>query len=714
LHPSNKYLQSPPWIHTASIRALHPTRRLCRASRLVIATSIAPPISTEKGVALLNLVSLPCNNASQLNANHVQDRRRERDDRDRRDRRRSRSPAAIDRYQPDRVPRDEYYRRDDDRRDRRRSSTDRMGAPTIDRYVPNQSDPAPVLVNPLPDPMKLEFQVGFTWFAEWWRGEERVKEEKAYAKQGRRAPLKGEREMRQDREAERPKIQAAYDSYKENLQKQQAQAFVRQHKHEDWFRERYVPEVNAPFRERLMNFRKGLFEQWEQDLSSGAFDEFTLEGIPKSESNGLGGVLEKEEGETSAAAEVLGVGDLVPLRGGDIRDQFAQLPTLLIKTIGPTVTRDKLEAFAKEHLGEDEGGFKHLSLSDPNPLKRCHRMGWIVLNPEPSREEEMPDSRAEEATEEENGENGEAAEKPKNLLTTSERGLDKVNGKTIEDSERGNFTVHCALHRPPDAPRKKALWDLFSAPERIQRDLELATRLVRKLDNEMGEEYFGVAKIEERVTQLAESGQLQPAVPAKAENNDMDEGEEEEEGMIEEDEADDEELLTKKKKLDLLVEYLRRVYSFCFFCVFESDSVHELQRKCPGGHLRRPRASLTTSAKETARASASGEPFPLRKNGKDSKNEDGSKAIDGGEDGEMEPESPTEERKAPRPSVRNTQQLQRAYNWVKTFEEKVLQILEPENVNVRKIGGVPVEEGVEEELSKVGSLDRCLMFSTHC
>jgi hypothetical protein len=643
----------------------------------------------------------------------VLDRRRERDDRDRRDRRRSRSPAAIDRYQPDRVPRDEYYRRDDDRRDRRRSSTDRMGAPTIDRYVPNQSDPAPVLVNPLPDPMKLEFQVGFTWFAEWWRGEERVKEEKAYAKQGRRAPLKGEREMRQDREAERPKIQAAYDSYKENLQKQQAQAFVRLHKHEDWFRERYVPEVNAPYRERLMNFRKGLFEQWEQDLSSGAFDEFTLEGIPKSESNGLGGVLEKEEGETSAAAEVLGVGDFVPLRGGDIRDQFAQLPTLLIKTIGPTVTRDKLEAFAKEHLGEDEGGFKHLSLSDPNPLKRCHRMGWIVLNPEPSREEEMPDSRAEEVTEEENGENGEAAEKPKNLLTTSERGLDKVNGKTIEDSERGNFTVHCALHRPPDAPRKKALWDLFSAPERIQRDLELATRLVRKLDNEMGDEYFGVAKIEERVTQLAESGQLQPVVPAKPENNDMDEGEEEEEGMIEEDEADDEELLTKKKKLDLLVEYLRRVYSFCFFCVFESDSVHELQRKCPGGHLRRPRASLTTSAKETARASASGEPFPLRKNGKDSKNEDGSKGIDGGEDGEMEPESPTEERKAPRPSVRNTQQLQRAYNWVKTFEEKVLQILEPENVNVRKIGGVPVEEGVEEELSKVSSLDRRLIFSTH-
>lgn len=652
---------------------------------------------------------------SNLNSLHTQDRRRDRDDRDRRDRRRSRSPAAIDRYQPDRLPRDEYYsRRDDDRnerRDRRRSSPDRMGSGTIDRYVPNQPDPAAITVNPLPDPMRLDFQVGFTWFAEWWRAEQRVKEEKDYAKTGRRAPLKGEREMRADREAERPKIQAAYDQYKENLQKQQASTFVKNHKHEDWFRERYVPEVHDPFRSRLMNFRKGLYDTWEQDLSNGTFDEFTLEGIYKSESNGLGGVLEKEEGETSAAAEVLGVGDLLPLLGGDIRDPIAQLPTLLIKTIGPTVTREKLEAFAKEHLGEDEGGYKHLSLSDPNPLKRCHRMGWIVLNPESSQEEEMPDTRPEEDGEEgEQAENGETnSGKPSNLLTTSERGLDKVNGKTIEDSERGNFTVHCALHRPPDAPRKKALWDLFSAPERIQRDLELATRLVRKLDNELGDEYFGVAKIEERVHQLAESGQLQPSVPSKPAQNpdEMDEGEEQEEGMVEEDETDDEELLTKKKKLDLLVEYLRRVYNFCFFCVFESDSVHELQRKCPGGHLRRPRASLTSAAKETARASASGEAFPLRKNSKDVKNEDGVKGEDGiktGE-GEMEPDSPTAERKAPRPSVRNTQQLQRAYNWVKTYEEKLLQLLEPEHVDLRKIGGVPVEEGVNEELEKVSELN---------
>ena len=639
---------------------------------------------------------------------HETDRRRGGE----RDRRRSRSPTQIDRYQPDRVPRDDYYAsrsRDDGHRERRRSSPQ---PPSIDRYVPGMPEPAPpqILHNPLPDPMKLDFQVGFTWFAEWWRTEQKIKEEKERQKSGRPPPrVRGERETREDREAERPKIQAAYDQYKESLQKTQAQTFVRLHKNEDWFRERYVPEVHEPFRKRLMDYRKGLFAQWEHDLTGGTFDEYTLEGIYKSESNGLGGILEKEEGETTAAAEVLGVGDLLPSRGGDIRDPAAMQPTLLIKTIAPTVTRDNFEAFAKEHLGEEEGGFNHLSLSDPNPLKKCHRMGWIMLHSESELENaDKEDVKVEDNVE---GEDGEAmnTERPR---STSEKALEKINGKTIEDPERGNFTVHCGVHRPPDAPRKKALWDLFSAPERVNRDLELATRLVRKLDNELGEEYFGVAKIEERVQDLAERGLLQPVEKPKQDNDNMDEDAEEgeeDEGMIDEDESDDEELIIKKKKLDLLVEYLRRVYNFCFFCVFESDSVHELQRKCPGGHLRRPRSSLTSAAKEVARASAMSEPFPLKKGtGKSESNMGADAAI---EDGEMplDLESPVEEKKMSmlKPSARNAQQLQRAYNWVKTFEEKILQLLEPENVNIRKLGGVPVEEGLDEELNKVCIPSHC-------
>ena len=196
-----------------------------------------------------------------------------------------------------------------------------------------------------------------------------------------------------------------------------------------------------------------------------------------------------------------------------------------------------------------------------------------------------------------------------------------------------------------------------------------------------------VGKVEERVNDLAGKGYLQPTtVSTKTKDNedgedaDMEDGEEEEEEV--EDENDDEDLLIKKKKLDILVEYLRRVHNFCFYCVFETDSVHELQRKCAGGHLRRPRASLTIAAKEVARASAAGEEFPVKKEIAD-------------EDGEV---SPVEQKKGPRQFGKS--QLQKAFNWVRTFEEKLFQVLEPENVDLKKLGGRPLEEGLDEELAK--------------
>ncbi|KAL0254389.1 hypothetical protein SLS55_009864 [Diplodia seriata] len=611
-------------------------------------------------------------------------------------RERSRSPKVIDRYQPDRSGRDDYYRGRDDLH-RRRSSPPPV-QPGIDRYVPGQ-DPTPALMtNPLPNPLTLDYQVGFNWFAEWWRMEQLVKEEKERQANGGRRPerLKGEREAREERGQEREKIQSAYDSYKEKLQVQMARTFVQQHKGEEWFKERYDPEVREGFRQLLSDFRRGIYSQWEQDLDAGRFDEFTLEGIYKSESNGAGGVVEKEEGETTAANEVLGVGDLLPSKGGDMRDEAALQPTLLIKTIAPTVSRAKMEAFCKEHLGENEGGFKWLSLSDPNPLKKCHRIGWVILNPgaEQASKDERGDGREEE------GEEFDMARSEADVPTvsTAEKALAEINGKTIQDEVRGDFTCHVGIHEPPAAPRKKALWDLFSAPERVERDLQLAMRLVSRLDEELGPENNSLSKIEERVEMLVSQGALQPPVTApsakkekKEEDEELEEGEEdvnmedEEEGAYDE-EVDDEELLVKKKKLDLLVEYLRRVFSFCFFCVFESDSVHELTRKCPGGHLRRPRSSLTTAAKTVAKASAAGQAFPLKK--QESTTEEESAG------------SPSQDRKTFKTSGKNQQQLQRAFNWVKTYEDKLLQILEPENVDLKKLGGKPVEEAMEDELIK--------------
>ncbi|MCJ1313487.1 hypothetical protein MMC25_007165 [Agyrium rufum] len=624
-------------------------------------------------------------------------------------RHRSRSPPMIDRYQPgdrgDRGPYDDGYPPRDyppRREERRRNAS----PPNIDRYVPGQdTEPVQIRTNPLPPPITLDFQVGFTWFGEWWRAEQAIKEDKERARNGGRRPverMKSDKEQKEEREKEHAQIQAAYDIYKEELQVKMAKTFVQLHKSEEWFKERYVSEIQTPIRQKLMDFRRAALNQWDNDLDSGVFDEFSLEGIYKSESNGAGGVVEREEGEAVAAAEVLGVGDLVPSRGGDIRDDSALQPALLIKTLAPMVSREKIEAFCKEHLGENDGGFKWLSLSDPNPQKKCHRIGWIMLHPE---SEVAPPVDRGDGRDEENDEDMEVSNQTnenKSLLTTSEKALDAINGKTIHDEIRGDFTCHVGVHSPPRELRKKALWDLFSAPERIERDLSLAERIITKYDQEMGEDVGGLAKIQSRIEDLRSKGLLQSASSAskkfKKEGDaiameDVEEGaadeDDEDEGAFD-DETDDEDLLVKKKTLDLIIEYLRRVHNFCMFCVFESDSVHELIRKCAGGHLRRPRASLSTLAKLAGKASAAGEPFPTKRRDSNANAEEGEKV-----------ESPVGDKKFRfRGGKGPDQQLQRAFNWVKTYEEKLLQILEPGNVDLKKIGGKPVEEGLDEELKK--------------
>ncbi|KAI1344980.1 hypothetical protein F5Y15DRAFT_13337 [Xylariaceae sp. FL0016] len=608
-------------------------------------------------------------------------------------RNRSRTPVAVDRYEPRGRTRDEYAARDRD--DRRRITSPPAN---IDRYVPgaNNNPPPPPTVNPLPDPVKLPYQVGFSYFGEWWRANEKIKDEKDRARTGRRREPERPRgrESQEDRDKEKAKIQAAYDAYREELQAKMARSFVAEHKKEQWFRERYVPEVRGPLRSQINEFRHGAYNQWEQDLESGTFDDFTLEGLPKSESNGAGGLVEKEEGEATAANEVLGVGDLVPA-GNDLRDENLYQPTLLIKTIAPHVSRENLEKFCKEHLGEGEGGYKWLSLSDPNPSKRYHRMGWVMLHPssETAAPVDRPDPK---------DEDGDIEIKSPVPVSTADKALEAVNGKTVKDEVRGDFVCHVGVHNPPTNPRKKALWDLFSAPERIEKDLSLVQRLVNKFEEDFGSDFNATLRIEERVESLRHAGRLQPVNPStpakkaktkKDHNLDFDEedgeegemGESDDEGAID-DEVDDEDLMVKKKQLDFLIEYLRRVFNFCFFCVFESDSIHELTRKCPGGHLRRPRSTLSSAAKNVARASANGEPFPSKRRAEVKEEEE-------------EGEAPEPERKFPKAS-KSEQQLERAYKWVKTFEDKIMQILEPESADVRKVGGKPTEEALNDELAK--------------
>ncbi|CAK7270661.1 hypothetical protein SEPCBS119000_004203 [Sporothrix epigloea] len=667
---------------------------------------------------------------------------------------RSRSPA--DRYDHRLRSRDDYSSsggagsssRDRDRDDRRR-----IGSPpaNIDRYVPGQPQsvlsapssslsnlpmhphPQPVrshFTNPMPDPLKLPYQAGFSYFCEWWRANEKIKEENEAQRTGRRREPdrqpRGPTEIQEEREKDKGKLQAAYDAYKEEMQGKMSQNFVKQHKEEQWFVERYVPDVRNPIRQQLAELRKGFYAQWEQDLNAGLFDEFTLEGIPKSDPQAAAGSAERDANE-SAANDLLGVSDLVPaVAAADIHDDSLSAPTLLIKTISPTVSRQNLEDFCREHLGEGEGGFHWLSLSDPNPNKRYHRIGWIMLHPSTKEGSHVQD------------EDGNLDQETPTSKSFTEQAAEAINGKTVKDKIRGDFTCHVGVHAPPVNMRKKALWDLFSAPERIERDLHLIQSLVTKLEQDVDSDFNGVLRVEEKVDELRLTGRLQPAQainirssavqkprsrkPRRVDrdvnldfevggDDDMDEMDElddgdgledGEDGELEDgiimDEVDDEVLTSQKKQLDLLTEYLRRVFSFCFYCVFECDSVHELTRRCPGGHLRRPRSSLSSAALEVAHATVYDSPFPANRR-------DNQSVPLEAEDGELpDPDmdrAAGTDRKARNALPKSEQQLMRAFSWVRTFEEKIQQTLDPSTVDLRKFGGKPFEEAMEEELVKV-------------
>ena len=591
------------------------------------------------------------------------------------------------------------------------------------------------MTNPIPDPLKLPYQVGFSFFGEWWRANEKIKEEREAQRTGRRPERRAAKDTPEEREKEKAKIQAAYDSYKEEVQAKMAQAFVKQHKEEQWFIERYVPGVRRPIRQQLGEVRKSFYSQWEQDLESGVFDEFTLEGVPRSDlALASGAAAEKEEGETTIN-EMMGVGDLVPAtNAADIRDETLSAPTLLIKTIAPTVSRHNLETFCRENLGDGDGGYRWLSLSDPNPSKRYHRIGWIMLNPGPEGGFPVLD------------EDGNVDTENPQMIPIAVKAQQAVDSKTVKDDVRGDFTIHVGVHNPPNQLRKKALWDLFSAPERIDRDLHLVQRLVAKFENEVDPGMNAMLRVEEKVEELKGSGRLQPARVSSGpvqktkkkkinskkrnraldmdvsldfdtgmDNEDMDdqdednedgydedeEGEELEDGGLE-DEVDDEYLMVQKKQLDLLIEYLRRVFNFCFFCVFESDSVHELTRKCPGGHLRRPRSTLAPTAREVARATAHGDLFPAssvkRRSAEEA--EEGELTQDGSAAGGGGGSSSGAAGKHRSVAAKSEQQLLRAYNWVKTFEEKIHQILEPDSTDLRKFGGKPIEEALTSDMGK--------------
>ncbi|KAK9478427.1 hypothetical protein V1514DRAFT_280988 [Lipomyces japonicus] len=226
-----------------------------------------------------------------------------------------------------------------------------------------------------------------------------------------------------------------------------------------------------------------------------------------------------------------------------------QYKILLIKTIAPHISRVQLEELVK-----DLPGFIFLSLSDPNPTKRYYRIGWVLFTTE----------------------------------SDLDSVVEKLEGHTIRDEKNGDFTVHVGIHNMRGLAKHKFLYPYLSSHDYLKKDNENSYKVAKKLEAELGgdEEYSGVDIIRARARDIS--------TRKFKENKDSEQTQEEEEGIVIE-EDNESELLSKeiiKKEHDLTVQYLRRVFAFCFYCLQNCDSVCDLIKKCPAGHERRSEPSI--------------------------------------------------------------------------------------------------------------------------
>ncbi|KAK9325840.1 hypothetical protein V1517DRAFT_253412 [Lipomyces orientalis] len=358
-----------------------------------------------------------------------------------------------------------------------------------------------------------------------------------------------------------------YEEYKYDLYARLARGFVVQHKDEQWFKEKYDPALAKETSHSIMEYRKLCFREFMLDFAAGKFDDFTLES--------------------------------------DRRDGDAK-KVLLIKTIAPHISRDQLVELVK-----DIPGYQFLSLSDANPLKRFHRIGWVMLSSE----------------------------------NDLERSIEQLEGQNIHDDVAGDFTMHVGVHAMVRPMKRKYLYPYLSSDEYLRKDHENSYKAARKYETEFENPEFGaVDKIREHARQIATKKYNELVAAKKAEVEDQ-----EEEGMVVEEE--DGAKLQKeviKKELDLTILYLRQVFSFCYYCIVSCDSICDLSKKCPAGHLRRlqppPDADELTKRNYTY------------------------------------------------PDIR-------AQNWIKSWTDRFALFLNPASGDLKKLGGRPLEETVQAEIT---------------
>ncbi|KAJ1863430.1 hypothetical protein LPJ78_004049 [Coemansia sp. RSA 989] len=347
------------------------------------------------------------------------------------------------------------------------------------------------------------------------------------------------------RRLEQEEIRDRYEAYRREKLQQLYTQFFNAHKEDDWFAERFEPERRKAYTKLLAERKAENLREFMADLQAGAFDRLTHTATTEQV------MLHEVNRRDQSGANRLG--------SDDDDEDSAITHTLFIRTVPPSVPRAVLEEKLK-----DLPGYRYLALSEPRQDKQYQRFGWVRF------------------------EDG----------TDMEKTLESLGDINIDQ-----FQFHFSRHTNSSVVGMRLTPDVVSSEERIRLDLKLVREAVRSLDARTDAETFhSLATLQDKARELsAAAGELaagDEAGGSAAMDGDApaDHGEDTAMGDADADAgrpadgADGEPRLpldAARRELDLLLEYLRRVHYYCYYCGHTADNAEDFARRCAKLHLRR-------------------------------------------------------------------------------------------------------------------------------
>ncbi|KAJ2179131.1 hypothetical protein GGH18_005657, partial [Coemansia sp. RSA 530] len=339
------------------------------------------------------------------------------------------------------------------------------------------------------------------------------------------------------RRLEQDEIREQYEEYRREALQRLYTQFFSAHKDDDWFSERFEPGRRKEYMQKLGERKTENLHEFMADLQAGSFDNLTQTATTEQ-------VMQHEVNRRDQSGS--------SRLGGDEEEDNAIAHTLFIRTVPPSVSRTALEDKLK-----DLAGYQYLAMSEPRQDKQYHRFGWVRFD------------------------DG----------TDMEKTLESLGDINIDQ-----FQFHFSRHTNSSVAGMRLAPDVASTEERMRHDLGLVREAVKGLDERTDRETFQSLEVLQKKARelstaadeltLGDEGSGSPA--EQGEDTVMGSDRAADDGSRAND--DDENRLSVagvRRELDLLLEYLRRVHYFCYYCGHTADNTEDFARRCAKLHLRR-------------------------------------------------------------------------------------------------------------------------------